>query len=102
MFMRKNQETFGSKRDRYYSTYYGIHSRCRNPNHAAYPNYGGRGITCFWDNADDFRTYILEELGPRPKNKELDRIDNDGNYEPGNLRWATRKQQQANTRQKKK
>ena len=62
--------------------------------------YGGRGITIYPEWRHSFPTflkYIEENLGPRPKSKSLDRYPNcDGNYEPGNLRWATPKEQNLN------
>lgn len=63
--------------------------------------YAGRGITLYAPWVDDFisfDTWIRENLGPRQKNYSLDRINNDGNYEPGNLRWATPREQSNNTR----
>ncbi len=71
-------------------------TRCRNRNCPSYPNYGGRGITVCerWSSFSNFR----EDMGDRPNGKTLDRIDNDGNYEPGNVRWATRAEQSRNTR----
>lgn len=72
--------------------------RCLNPNHAAYENYGGRGITVCQQWVESFETF-LADVGCKPDpDLTLDRIDNDGNYEPGNIRWATRSQQNSNQR----
>lgn len=74
-----------------------MRERCRNPRDPAYRNYGGRGITVCdrWQNFTNF----LTDMGARPSPiHSLDRIDNNGNYEPGNCRWATRSQQNRNTR----
>jgi hypothetical protein len=66
---------------------------CTNPKHKAWMNYGGRGIKFLFT---DFREFI-QDIGPRPSLKHsVDRIDNDGNYEPGNVRWATSKEQAGN------
>lgn len=71
-------------------------ARCRNQNCPSYPIYGGRGITVCerWHSFENF----WNDMGDRPKGKTLDRIDNDGNYEPGNVRWAARYEQSRNTR----
>lgn len=72
--------------------------RCENPNWPRYADYGGRGIKIHQAWRTNFETF-LADVGARPsRNHSLDRIDNNGNYEPGNVRWATRSQQQRNKR----
>jgi hypothetical protein len=68
--------------------------RCTNPKANGWKRYGGRGIKFLFTSFEQFFT----ELGPRPKGRSLDRINNEGNYEPGNVRWATPKQQGQNRR----
>jgi hypothetical protein len=70
--------------------------RCSSPKSGSYPRYGGRGISVCkrWHNFDLFASDV--GLPPFP-GASLDRRDNDGDYEPGNCRWATRKQQSLNT-----
>ena len=74
-----------------------MRQRCENPKHPEFKNYGARGIAVdpTWLDFPTFRAAV----GDRPSmNLELDRIDNNKNYEPGNVRWATRAEQCANTR----
>lgn len=72
--------------------------RCCNPNSKDRRNYSERGIRVCAEWRKDFPSF-LGHIGPRPSAKHsLDRIDNDGNYEPGNVRWATVSEQRANTR----
>ena len=71
--------------------------RCTNPNDKFWKDYGGRGIEFRFESFEQF----FAELGPRPAGMTLDRLDNDGHYAPGNVRWATRKEQQANRRGQK-
>jgi hypothetical protein len=79
-----------------YGVWKQMRQRCRNPDHPFWSYYGGRGITVCarWNDFEKF----VSDMGTRPKGRSLDRIDNDGNYEPNNCRWATKKQQIANRR----
>jgi hypothetical protein len=80
----------------------GIKQRCFDPKSVSFDDYGGRGITMAPEWRDDFLAFY-EHLGPRPSPAySVDRIDVDGNYEPGNVRWATRSQQAANKRPRRR
>lgn len=91
-----------------YKTWEGVLARCENPDFPGYRYWGGRGITVCerWHDPRLFIADIEREIGPRPPGRSpggkplwsLDRRDNDGHYEPGNVRWATAKMQGANRR----
>jgi hypothetical protein len=78
-----------------YQIYQTAKDRCTNPKSQRWASHGGRGIKFLFNSFEEF----YAEIGPRPsKNHSLDRKNNDGNYEPGNIRWATRSEQQKNKR----
>lgn len=80
-----------------YGSWSAMIQRCTNPNHSSFQNYGGRGIKVC-DRWFRFKNF-LTDMGDRPIGCTLDRFpDNNGNYEPGNCRWATPKQQASNKR----
>lgn len=84
-----------------YKTWSNIRQRCLKPTNPSYPHYGGRGIKMHSDwenNAKPFIAWLEDNLGPKPEGFTLDRIDVDGDYVPGNLRWADWKTQRSNQR----
>ena len=86
--------THGMSKTPEWDAYVHAEQRCTNPKDKGWKNYGGRGIKFLFSSFEKF----YKELGCRPKGKSLDRKNNNGNYEPGNVRWATSKQQANNRR----
>lgn len=96
-------QCIASEEDRVYtkSSYTSMVQRCTNPNMTAFAAYGGKGITVCdrWTHGDGTRngwTCFFEDMGPRPRNTSIDRIDGTKGYSPDNCRWATPHQQAVN------
>lgn len=93
----KRQTTHNMSRHPIYRSWLYMRDRCQNPNNTMFHLYGGRGIRVFpaWESFEKFNNDVGKEWKPR---LSLDRIDTNGNYEPGNVRWATPKEQAQNRR----
>jgi len=100
-----------SKSHPLYNSWSGKKQRCNNPKAPGYADYGGRGITMCAEWANSFVEFVkyiegldsyAEKIANPDKKYTLDRIDNDGNYEPGNVRWATQTVQNHNQRKSKR
>lgn len=93
----KEQSTkHGMEQTKTYTTWAQMKARCRNKNHKEYPRYGGRGIQVC-ERWDDFRNFYAD-MGDKPDGMSIDRINNDGNYEPSNCRWVAQTEQIRNRR----
>jgi hypothetical protein len=93
-----NNTKHGRHKDKIYKVWSAITQRCNNPKSTAYKWYGGRGIKICkrWLKFENF----LEDMGEQPDGLEIDRIDNDGDYEKSNCRWVTHKENSNNRRKK--
>lgn len=88
------------KRTPGYFAWANMKQRCLNKDHPRYPDWGGRGI----EVCEDWLTFkgFLKDMGPKPSPEySIERIDNDGNYERGNCKWATKSEQNLNQRLRK-
>src|ERR1043165_874637 len=94
---RKNATSHGRYLTTEHLSWREAKQRCHNPKNTQFHRYGGRGIRMCDEWRRDFLAF-LAHMGPKPPGHTLDRINNDGNYEPGNVRWATPKQQANNRR----
>lgn len=93
----------GYKRSGTLRTYRAMITRCTNSSVLNFKDYGGRGITVCdrWLGPHGFENF-LADMGERPEGLSIDRIENDGNYEPWNCRWATQLEQNRNRRRRQK
>ncbi len=91
-----NFSSHGKSNSSEYRSWSAMRTRCTNKRNLHFKDYGGRGISICarWDKFENF----YADMGPRPKGMTLDRKENNGNYEPGNCRWATHPMQTGNTR----
>lgn len=98
---RKPDERHGMSYSAEYRTWDNMLARCYRPSNPYYPLYGAKGIRVAQEWRDSFAAFFAH-IGPRPSGQHsIDRIDPSRNYEPGNVRWATPQQQNANLRRRK-
>jgi hypothetical protein len=92
--------THGLTDHQHYPRWNNMRKRCDDPSNSHYMHYGGRGIRVCdeWYDVSVFIAYLESQLGPCPEGHSLDRIDNNGHYEPGNVRWASPITQRHNQR----
>jgi hypothetical protein len=98
------RKEYGLSESRIYAIYYGIRTRCENPKWNTYQRYGAKGIVCNWKTFEEFyedmgKPYFKHAKLHGEKNITIERLNNKGNYELSNCRWATPYEQNRNTSQ---
>ncbi len=109
IYYRDNREKITARIKKYLGTVPGhlarvflaMNSRCNNPDCGSFKHYGGRDIKNKFNSLDDFRDYVINELKVDPRRLQIDRINNDGHYEEGNIRFVTAKVNSNNRRNSK-
>jgi hypothetical protein len=98
---RDHRTSHGKSKTSMYSRWSMMKTRCTNPNFKQYKDYGGRGITVCKEWLNDYAAYekyVMSLPNAKSPGYSVDRIDNDGDYEPGNIKWSTRSEQNNNKR----
>lgn len=95
---QESRYTHGLSKTKIYNTWKHIISRCTNPTDRAYNNYGGRGIKVCDEWLTDFTAFVAHIGWPPSAKHSIERIDNDGDYAPGNVKWGTPLEQARNRR----
>lgn len=94
-----DHKAFTPQEARLYTVWHAIRHRCKNPSATFYRHYGGRGIIIHPEWDDDFSAFVRDVgFPPSEEGFDLDRINNNGNYEPGNVRWISHQGNSKNTR----